>query len=146
MFNIHMSWWIWRNETGYQIGNFKKNVKLKRKIFFWIILTLGLNICKQKTKKVLYYCIAVLLKETHFCRICSNAGNCTCRKCDCFEGFSGEMCECNDLNCPSFNGKLCGGQCLESYVCIWDPTSVWFPTNLFILIWNYHRSNHLFIK
>lgn len=56
-------------------------------------------------------------------RICNNVGNCTCSKCDCFEGYSGEMCECNDRNCPYHNGSLCGGKsftvkslCIDSYV------------------------------
>lgn len=41
--------------------------------------------------------------------ICNNVGNCICRKCECFDGYSGDKCECNDKNCRSYEWMFCGG-------------------------------------
>lgn len=59
---------------------------------------------------LIYIILINIVSAKIFKRICSNAGNCTCRECNCLDGYSGLKCECNDRTCPSHNGSLCGGE------------------------------------
>lgn len=48
--------------------------------------------------------------------ICSGRGECVCGTCECNfrrgnseEKYSGKWCQCDDYNCPFYDGALCGG-------------------------------------
>ena len=42
-------------------------------------------------------------------KLCSSQGFCRCGKCQCYDGFHGDYCQCGNFECPRSEGIVCSG-------------------------------------